>query len=180
MDLTLIYLICFGTGLLFALLSAAFSGGDTDADSGGAGGHTGDVGFSPLGPTTVGSFVTAFGGFGMIFSRIDATSSPWTSLPLSAIGGMGVASAVFFGFHKIFHLTQSSSEGRVDQLIGSTANVITPIPSGAVGEISYVQGGSRYSAAARAEDSAAIPAGATVRIVRIVGTQFYVSSPFQP
>jgi membrane protein implicated in regulation of membrane protease activity len=60
------------------------------------------------------------------------------------------------------------------QLLGQEANVISPIPSDGVGEIAYVQGGSRYSAPARTENGVAIPAGRPVKITRIVGTQFYV------
>ncbi len=112
-------------------------------------------GFSPLSPTTLSSFVTAFGGFGLIFSKIEATSSPWISVPLSLIGGLAVAAGVFVLFNKIFHATQSSSEGRVGQLVGHEATIITPIAAGGAGEIAYVQGGSRYTASARAEDSRA-------------------------
>ena len=59
-------------------------------------------------------------------------------------------------------------------LIGAEANVITPIPENGVGEIAYVVGGTRYSAPARAENNAAVANGRTVKITRIVGTQFYV------
>lgn len=184
MDLFLIYLTCFGLGLVVAIISAFF------ADAGGHDGHV-DLhaghaeagfdahdmpGFSALSPTTLSSFVTAFGGFGLIFSKIEATSSPWISVPLSLIGGLAVAAGVFVLFNKIFHATQSSSEGRVGQLVGHEATIITPIATGGAGEIAYVQGGSRYTASARAEDSRTIAAGATVRIVRVVGTQFYVSN----
>ena len=43
MDLFIIYLICFGVGLLFTIVSAflahSFGGHDLPADHGGAGGH---------------------------------------------------------------------------------------------------------------------------------------------
>ena len=61
-------------------------------------------------------------------------------------------------------------------MIGAEANVITPIPENGVGEIAYVVGGTRYSAPARAENSAAVANGKTVKITRIVGTQFYVQT----
>ena len=53
--------------------------------------------------------------------------------------------------------------------------LITPIPADGVGEIAYVQAGSRYTAPARTEGGAAVTNGQTVKIVRIVGTQFYVT-----
>lgn len=182
MDLFLIYLICFGVGLLFAVVSAFFAqffgGHDAHADGHAeAGFDSHDMpGFSPLSPTTIASFVTAFGGFGLILCKIPATASPWINVPLAAMGGFSVAAAVFALFSRVFRATQSSSEGRVGALVGQKATIVTPIAPGGVGEIAYVQGGSRYTAPARAEDSRAIGNGATVRIVRIVGTQFYVTN----
>jgi hypothetical protein len=76
----------------------------------------------------------------------------------------------------VFSKTQSSSEGRIAGVVGTSATVITPIPSEGVGEIAYVQAGSRYSAPARAENGLSIANGATVKITRVVGTQFYVST----
>src|SRR5271168_3554090 len=135
---TLVYAICFCVGLLFTLLSVffghMFGGHDVHTDLG-TGGHaeagyqdTGMPGLSPFSPTTICSFITAFGGFGLIFSGINATSSIWVSLPLSILGGLMVAGAVLWLFGTIFHNTQSSSESRVGSLVGHTATVITPIP----------------------------------------------------
>lgn len=181
----LVYLICFGVGLLFTLVSALashlFGGGhDVHVDHGagghaeaGAGGH--DMpGFSPLSPTIIASFITAFGGLGMVFSRIEATSSPWISAPLALLGGLVIAAAVLMLFRSVFRATQSSSESKVGSLAGQTASVITPIPAGAVGEIAYVQGGTRYTAPAREDNGAAVANGRTVKITRVVGSQFYV------
>ena len=183
MDLQLIYLICFGVGLVFAILSAfmadLFGGHDAHLDlhhghaEAGFGSH--DMpGFSPLSPTTIAAFITAFGGFGLIFSKIDATNSAWISAPLSVFGGLFIASIVFLLFSKVFHATQSSSEGHVAELFGHSATVITPIERGGIGEIAYVQGGTRYTGSARTDEDRAVASGEKVRIVRVVGSQFYV------
>ncbi len=179
----LAYLVCFSVGLLFTLLSALFGelfGGDHHGDIG-SGGHAeagfgGDSmpGFSPLSPTTVAAFITAFGGMGMIFHQIELTSHPLVSASLATLGGFGIATAVFYLFRTIFKKTQASSEGRVAALVGKDAIVITPIPENGVGEIAYVQGQSRYNGPAREEDGRAVANGKTVRIVRIVGSQFFV------
>jgi membrane protein implicated in regulation of membrane protease activity len=133
-------------------------------------------GFSPLSPTTLASFVTAFGGFGLIFSKFPATANPWIHVPLSIFAGLVVAAGVFVIFNRIFRATQSSSEGRVAELMGQSATVITPIAPGGVGEIAYVQNGTRYTAPARSQDETRLPAGASVWIVRVEGAHFYVSS----
>jgi membrane protein implicated in regulation of membrane protease activity len=185
MDLFLAYVICFGVGLVFTLVSAfmadVFGGHDVGGGHEGAGGHAeagsgvDDMpGFSALSPTTIASFVTAFGGVGMVLSKFDKTSSPWVSVPLSAVGGLLIAALVLALFRAVFRRTQSSSEARVGKLVGTTGNIITPIPPNGVGEIAYVSGGSRYTAPARSLNGAEITNGKTVRIARIVGSQFYV------
>lgn len=189
--LFLLYVICFGVGLLFTLISAfaadVFGGHDVHIDLGsghmdvGTGAHpeagfgSNDMpGFSPLSPTTIAAFVTAFGGFGMIFTQFEATRSPLLSAPLAAIGGLAIATCIFLLFQQIFRRTQSSSESKVAELIGQPATIITPIPEKGVGEIAYIQSGSRYTAPAREESGVAVHNGQTVVITRIVGSQFYV------
>jgi membrane-bound ClpP family serine protease len=184
MDAFLIYFICFGVGLVFTIVSAVmgdvFGGSDAHAEVGTGGHaeagfeHTGMPGVSPFSPTTLASFITAFGGFGMIFSKIELTRPAWISAPLAALGGLAIAAGVFFLFNALFSKTQSSSESRVGTLVGISATVITPIPQQGVGEIAYVQGGSRYTAPARSESGGPISNGQTVKINRIVGTNFYV------
>lgn len=183
-----IYSFCFGVGLVFAIVTAflghLFGGHDVDAGHVGdigTGGHaeagfqeTGMPGLSPFSPTTITSFITAFGAFGLIYAHIGATRSPWVSAPLATFSAFLTAAAVVALFGWIFHITQSSSESRVATLVGMTATIITPIPVNGVGEIAYVQAGTRYSAPARDERGAPVANGQTVKIVRIVGSQFYV------
>lgn len=182
---SLVYAVCFGVGLLFAIVSAflghLFGGHDVHVDVG-TGGHaeagfqeTGMPGLSPFSPTTITAFLTAFGGLGLVFTKLEATKSPWVSAPLALVGALFIAAGVVWLFGTLFHKVDSSSESRVATLVGIPATVITPIPPNGVGEIAYVQSGSRYSAPARDERGAAVANGQTVKIVRIVGTQFYVS-----
>lgn len=181
----LVYAICFGVGLLFAIVSAftshLFGGHDAHVEVG-TGGHaeagfqdTGIPGLSPFSPTTITAFITAFGGLGMVLTRIPLLSSPWISAPLALLGALMIAAGVVWVFGTVFHKVESSSESHVAELVGMTATVITPIPANGVGEIAYVQSGSRYSAPARNERGAEVATGQTVKIVRVVGTQFYVA-----
>jgi membrane protein implicated in regulation of membrane protease activity len=181
----LIYGLCLVVGLLFAIISAAAGhlfGGHEGGDVGTGGhaeagfDHTGLPGISFFSPTVMASFVTAFGAFGLIFTRIPATSSVWLSAPLAIAGGLAIGGLTLWFFNCVFRKTQSSSESRVASLVGQTASVVTPIPEKAVGEIAYVQGGTRYTAPARAEGEVPIAAGQSVRITRVVGTQFYVAT----
>jgi membrane protein implicated in regulation of membrane protease activity len=181
----IVYGVCLVVGLLFTIFSAVaghFFGGHDGADVG-TGGHaeagfddTGLPGISFFSPTVIASFVTAFGAFGLVFSKIPATHSPWISAPLAASGGSAAAFVVFLLFNAMFKRTQSSSESKVASLAGQAASIVTPIPENGVGEIAYVQGGTRYTAPARSEHGVAIGAGKTVKITRVVGTQFYVET----
>src|SRR5437868_13616499 len=106
MDSFKIYAICFGVGLLFTLVSAVaghlFGGGhDAHGADLGTGGHaeagydhTGMPGMSAFSPTSIAASITAFGGFGLILSRLQATRSPWISAPLATLGGSLIAAAV--------------------------------------------------------------------------------------
>ena len=180
-----VYLGCLLVGLFFAILSAFFGhllGGGHDAHVGTGGhaeagyDHSGMPGMSMFSPTTICSFITAFGGFGLIFTRIPATQSIWINVPLAILGGLIVAGSVMWVFGAIFHHTQGSSEARMGEMVGRTATVITPIPLSGVGEIAYVQGGSRYTAPAREERGKSVATGQTVKIVRIAESQVYVTA----
>lgn len=179
---TLFYAVCLVAGLLFTILSAllghVFHGGDGDI---GTGGHaeagfdnSGIPGISFFSPMVLASFVTAFGGLGIVFTGIEKTSSVWISAPLSIAGAFCTALLVLWIFNAVFTRTQSSSEGHVAGLVGASASIITPIPDHGVGEIAYVQASTRYTAPARSDSGGAIEAGATVKITRVIGTQFFV------
>ena len=181
-----IYIICLGVGLVFTLLSAFFGhvfGGGHEGHVAGSGGHveagadSSDMpGVSVLSPTIIASFITAFGGLGIIFSQFPATKSPIISAPLAVLGGMVIAGSVLALLRRLFSHTQSSSESKVATLAGMTATIISPIPVNGVGEIAYVQAGKRYTAPARLEKGdTALGNGKLVRITRVVGSQFYVA-----
>lgn len=185
MELT-IYLVCLGAGLVFTIISAVFGhlfGADHEAHVDGAGGHA-EAGFdssdmpgvSAFSPTVIAVFITAFGGLGVIFSQIPATRSPWASAPLAVLGGLVIAAIVLWLLRQLFRRTQGSSESRVGTLAGMIATIITPIPAAGVGEIAYVQNGTRYTAPAREETGQAVANGNAVKITRVVGSQFFVTT----
>jgi len=178
-----VYIICMGTGLVFilgSLVAGQLFGGD-HGHVDGSGGHaeagadaSDSPGMSIFSPMIMAAFVTSFGGFGTIFSQIPATRSAWLSAPLSAGLAVGATSVLLWMLRQLFKRTQSSSESHVGRLVGMSATVITPIPQHGVGEIAYVDSGSRYTAPARTESGCAVAGGQTVKIHRVVGTQFYV------
>lgn len=183
MGISTVYLICFGLGAIFALFSAIFSHlfGGHDGDVLGSGGHaeagadmSDSPGVSVFSPTVLASFITSFGAIGFILTRIPATASPWVNAPLAVFGAFALATAILLFLRSVVNHTQSSSESRVCTLQGLVASVITPIPPHGVGEIAYVQAGTRYTAAARTQDGSPVGAGQQVTIAQVSGTQFFV------
>ena len=181
----IVYAACLALGLLFTIITATFGhffGGHDGGDVGTGGhaeagyDHSGVPGLSFFSPTVLACFVTAFGACGLILTRIEATKPVWVSAPISAMAGVVMAGLAFLLFNFMFKQTQSSSESRVATLIGQSAAIVTPIPANGVGEISYVQGGSRYTAPARTETGSPVTAGKPVRITRIVGNQYFVET----
>src|SRR5258705_2758704 len=118
----IIYIICLGVGLVFTLVSAFFGhvfGGGHEGHVDGSGGHAeagvdaSDMpGVSALSPTVIASFVTAFGGIGMILHQIPATQPIYISGPLSAAGGLSIAACVLGMLRQLFNRTQSSSQSK--------------------------------------------------------------------
>jgi membrane protein implicated in regulation of membrane protease activity len=187
-----VYAICFWVGLLFTVISGisagAFDGGGGDGhfDTGHAGdaGH-GDAGhvqgsgdaapqFPAFGPVTICTFITTFGGTGMILSKVPATSSPLVHLPVAAVCGFGGAVAIFLLFSKVFFAMQSSSEVHQAAVVGKKATVITTIPAGGMGEVAYFAGASRCHVQARSVSGQPIANGAEVVVRRITGGTYFV------
>jgi len=179
----LIYLVCLVVGVVFVLFTAIAGHvfGGHDAHVIGSGGHAeagADMsdapGISIFSPTVIASFVTSFGGLGIIFSQIEATKSPWISAPLAVLGAGCIAGTFLILLRNLMARTASSSEPQVANLVGTSATIITPIPENGVGEIAYVYAGTRYTAPAREEHGVAVGNGAPVVITRVAGSQYYV------
>jgi hypothetical protein len=116
----------------------------------------------------VASFVTAFGAFGLIaLGLFDATTRG--SLAWAAIGGVIIAIIAHFAFGYFLIAPQGSSEVRLSSVIGTLAEVITPIPVDGLGEIAFVAQGGRLTYTAQSASGAPIPRGATVVIEKIIG-----------
>ncbi len=191
-SLSTVYAFCFWLGLIFAVISGLMSGvfHGSHADSphlGGAesadGGHGGDVGgdgghgmpdFPAVGPVTISTFVTIFGGLGIIFSNIPATNPVYFSLPMAMLSGLGGAYGVFLLFSRVIYAQQSSSEVQQYSLLGQRGTVITTIPAAGCGEIVFEAGAGRQNAQARTESGEAIPSGSEVTITKVVGGCYYV------
>src|SRR6202000_2931522 len=100
-------------------------------------------GISIFSPIIMAAFVTSFGGFGLMFTEIEATRRPFISAPLAVVAALVVASVLVGVLRKLMRASDSSSESKVSNLPGCVATVISAIPVGGVGEIAYVHSWTR-------------------------------------
>jgi len=137
-----------------------------------------DVAVSPLSPITIATFVTVFGGIGVLsiqFFDVDAR----LSLVFATIGALICSGLMFLFYSQVLIRSQGSSEVRRGELIGLEAEVTVPIGETAPGQVSYSTKAGRMSSTARSVDGSAIPRGTFVTIVRTIGPQVLVQ-PIAP
>ena len=129
----------------------------------------GDVDVPSLSPITIASFVTAFGSFGLLAVYLFNVSDRF-SLLWAGGGGLVVAIIAHFAFGYFLIAPQGSSEITARDVMGLTAEVITPIPVAGVGEIAFVAQGRRITSSARSAGGVPIPKGELVSIQSFTGS----------
>ncbi len=173
------FLLCLLAGLFYAIISVflgSFTGGHdaSGTDAGGIDhGVSGELHFSPMSPMVIATFVTTFGAGGLVAAKgMGLAAIP--AVMTATASGLGFGALAFLIFRKVYSATQSSSEVEVAALVGTMAEVITPIGKDQVGEIVYVSKGSRFTGPAKSADEGELAKNTPVEIVRIVGNTFYV------
>jgi len=134
----------------------------------------GSVGVSPLSPITIASFVTSFGGLGLISTQLLRIPDT-ISLFLAAVGASVIAAGMFFLYGKVLIAGQGSSEVRMAEISGQSAEVIVPIPKDGLGQVAFVARGARTTWSARADDGKPISRGTIVTIRSVTGNTMIVS-----
>ena len=175
--LNLIYLVLLSIGFIYALLILVGQGvgeiGLPDIDTGDIPSFDhGEVGLPSISPMSIASFVTAFGAFGLV-SALMFEASAGTSLIFAVGGGLGVGVIAQLLFIYVFS-PQTSSLRTQQDVIGSTAEVITAIPDGGIGQIALVARGSRATYSARTKPGQTLKQGDVVRVVELVGSIAFV------
>jgi len=118
-------------------------------------------------------FITAFGAGGIIATE----GLQWGALAamgLACGSGMLIAGLVYEVLSAVYRRTQGSSEASAADIIGVTAEVLTPISKEKTGEVAYVVKGARYTGPARSIDNIEIGKTSIVEIVRVAGSTLYV------
>ncbi len=131
----------------------------------GAHGHVGDTGgqISPINFPTIMAFLAWFGGTGYLLTSVYGM---WymTALLFASIAGLVGASIVFWFFVKVMVASEQPMDPTEFRIVGAVGTLTLGIREGGTGELVYVQGGARKTAAARSEDGSAIPKGTEVAV----------------
>lgn len=132
-----------------------------------------DVAVSPLSPITISTFITTFGGVGVLATQLFGVDPRW-SLLWAAGAGLLLSGISFLFYSQILIRSQASSEIKASEIIGLEAEVMVPIAAGSTGQVTYATKAGRMRSMARAVDNSAIGRGELVTIVRVIGPMVLV------
>lgn len=192
-----LFQVCFATGVLFSVVSfimgrvsdfshiGADAEMDIDIDAGTdislegdseldlpALGEAPELPVSPLKPIVLTTFVTVFGGAGMICMKNGF--SQLLSAIVALVSGAFVSFLLYRFILVPLYRAQNTSAVSQKTLRGGLAKVTLAIRGGMFGKISYTVGGNTYSAPARSVDGGDIERGTPVVIITIEKNTFYV------
>jgi hypothetical protein len=175
------YLVCFGIGLAFSLLT--FFGGIGHLHFGhlhgghlhlghSHAGHTHaphasgrDASISPLNGFTLMAFLCWFGGTGYLMSRFTGVLGLGV-FAVAVISGIAGAAIIFWFLARVLLPNERVLTAEDTEITGVLARVSSPIREGGTGEIAYSQGGARRAAAARSDAGAPIARDVEVVVLR--------------
>lgn len=130
------------------------------------GAHGGGTGaqISPINFPTIMAFLAWFGGTGYLLTSVYGM---WymTALLFASLAGLVGASIVFWFFVKVMVASERPMDPTEFRIEGAVGTLTLGIREGGTGEMVYVQGGARKTAAARSEDGGAIPKGTEVAVI---------------
>ncbi len=173
MSAGVVYFLSFAVGLGYAIvvgLASHFFGGD------GGDGHM-DIGtdlpIHPLSPTVIATFLTGFGGGGILANSYFQLSLG-KGIVVAVLTGVLLSGGTFAVLTLLFRNTQAGSEFSLDDMVGRIVEIITPIPENGTGEVVLIAKGTRVAGPARSTDGKAISRNIPVEVVRVVGSVYYV------
>ncbi len=169
----IIYFLSFAIGLGYALMVGLAGhlfgdhGGDVHMDVGT------DLPITPLSPTVIATFLTGFGGGGLLAHSYFQLSTGKGVL-VALLTGVLLSGGTYCVLLLLFKNTQAGSEYSLDDMVGRVVEIITPIPENGTGEIALIAKGTRVIGPARSTDGKPVARSTPVEIVRVVGSIYYV------
>lgn len=128
--------------------------------------------FSPLALSTLGASV---GGWGLV-AQFGLKVSDLASLTIAVPAALATAYGVTYLAWSLVASSRASSAIRLEDIVGSQGEVITPIPAHGLGEVAALVGGQRFTAPAREMGGRALDRGTSVTVVRMTGSTLIVAA----
>ncbi len=179
MSVGLVYFLSFVIGLGYSIIVGLaghlFGGGDVHDIHMDVGT---DLPISPLSPTVVATFLTGFGGGGLLANSYFQLSVGKGVL-VALLTGVLLSCGTYGVLTLLFRNTQGGSEYSINEMVGRVVQIITPIPENGTGEVAIVVKGTRVIGPARSEDGKAIARNTPVEVTRVVGNVYYVRDASQ-
>ena len=174
--LTLTYVALAVAGCGYVAL-ALVVGQAFDVDEAGA--SDGNFHFPLFSPLTLATFCGAIGAIGLV-ATFGLHLSGALSVAVSMVGAAVFTYVVTYAAWRILVTSTGTQTVRESDLVGATAEVLTPIPQDGLGEVAALVRGQRHTAPARSADGAPVPRGALVSVVRVAGASLIVQTDATP
>ena len=181
------YLLCFVVGLLLSVVSFVFGDlhlhihlpfhmhfhfGDVHAGHA-VGAPHGTVGLPAINFGTITAFLAWFGAIGYLLTKHSHLYA-FTALVIAIGAGLVGGAIVFLMITRILLRYEADYVPEDSDMVGILGRITSSIFESGTGEITYVQGGTRHSCAARSEDGKAIEKGTEVVVTNFSKGVAYV------
>lgn len=135
------------------------------APAGAANGPGGGYVVSPFNISTGMAFLAWFGGAGYLLTRYSSLEGI-AALLFSVLAGLTGGAIVFWFMAKVLYSPDEDMDPADYEMVGTLGKTTITVRQGGTGEIVYVQGGSKKTAAARSESGEAIQKGSEVVVTK--------------
>lgn len=175
MWMTAFFYILFGVGVLYSVITFLlgqlldFVEVDIDFDDDGLF----DAQVSPFKPMMIATFLTTFGGLGLIF-QYKGQWHPILIVVVALAGALALCAIIYFAVMVPLYKAQNTSAVAQSRVIGYRGKVTIPIREGKFGKITYIINGNTYSAPAKSFSGKEFQAGEEVLIIDIQKNVYYV------
>ena len=153
-------------------IDADVSGTEVETSIGTVSTQVGPVPVSPLKPVVLASFITVFGGVGMICQNNGF--DPAIAAVIAGVSGISISYVLYRFLVVPLYRAQNTSAVSQRELKGGLAKAVLSMKNNEFGKITYAVAGNTYSAPAKSIDGVEIKSGADVVIIDIKKNVFYV------
>lgn len=144
-----------------------------------AGAADGAFHFPLFSPLTLATFCGAIGAIGLV-ATFGLHLSGALSVAVAMLGAAVFTYVVTYAAWRVLMSSTGTQTVREVDLVGATAEVLTPIPQDGLGEVAALVRGQRHTAPARSVDGSPVPRGAIVSVVRVAGATLIVQADVAP